>query len=113
MIDSTSETLLTFSQAADELPRRRRGRKVHTSTLHRWATSGCGGVVLETLRTPGGRLTSREALQRFFERLSRPGGSPSADAGRAPAPPLSRFRSAARRRHESDRAGRELEQLGA
>jgi hypothetical protein len=70
MIDFQSENIITFSQAADELPRRRRGRKTHVSTLFRWSTIGCRGVVLETLKMGGTRCTSREALQRFFERLS-------------------------------------------
>jgi hypothetical protein len=70
MIDSASETLITLIQAADELPRRRRGPKTHISTLFRWSTAGCRGVVLETIQVGRTRCTSREALQRFFERLS-------------------------------------------
>ena len=61
MIDSTCETLVTLAQAADHIPRRRRGRKVHVSTLYRWATSGCKGVRLETLQVGGCCCTSREA----------------------------------------------------
>ena len=94
MIDIGSETLLTFSQAAAEQPCRRQGKRVSTVTLWRWATSGSGGIVLETLQTPSGRVTSREALQRFFEALteSRQAGSSSARpaplAGRrSPSPP--------------------------
>jgi hypothetical protein len=33
MIESASETLLALAQAADDLPRRRRARKTHISTL--------------------------------------------------------------------------------
>jgi hypothetical protein len=36
MIDSQSEHIITLSQAANELPRRQRGRKTHVSTLYRW-----------------------------------------------------------------------------
>ena len=70
MIDTLVETLLPLAQAADELPRRRRGRKTNLSTLYRWSQAGCRGVRLETIQIGGTRCTSREALQRFFERLS-------------------------------------------
>ncbi|WP_165251238.1 DUF1580 domain-containing protein [Paludisphaera soli] len=83
MIDSSCEALLPLAQAADELPRRRRGRKTHISTLYRWATAGCRGVVLETIQVGATRCTRREALQRFFERLSTP---VQAGAGIAPSP---------------------------
>jgi hypothetical protein len=66
MIDIETETLLTFSQAAAEQPCRRQGKRVSTVTLWRWATRGSGGVILETLQTPSGRVTSREAVARFF-----------------------------------------------
>jgi hypothetical protein len=69
-IDIARETVLTFSQAAAQLPRRRRGRKPATSTIHRWATDGLHGIVLESLQCGGTRCTSVPALQRFFERLS-------------------------------------------
>src|SRR5262245_55912039 len=69
-IDSTQETVIPFSQAADELPRLRRGRKINVSTLYRWSNEGCRGEVLETVQLGATRCTSREALQRFFQRLS-------------------------------------------
>jgi hypothetical protein len=72
MIDSQSEDVITLAQAADGLPRRRRGRKTHVSTIYRWATAGCRGVVLETIQVGATRCTSRQAMQRFFERLSAP-----------------------------------------
>jgi hypothetical protein len=75
MIDTTAEDVLTLAQAADGLPRRRAGRKTDVSTLYRWSTAGCRGVLLETIQVGGTRCTSREALQRFFERLSRGAGA--------------------------------------
>ena len=63
MIDSTQETLITLKVAGEVLGR-------HVATIHRWASHGVRGVVLETLQVGGTRCTSREALQRFFERLS-------------------------------------------
>ena len=71
-IDTANESLLALKQAADELPRRRRGRKVHVSCIYRWSTVGCKGVVLETIQIGGTRCASREAPQRFVERLSQP-----------------------------------------
>lgn len=65
------EELLSLSGAAAILPRRRGGRKVHTATLYRWTVNGLRGVVLESLQVGGTRCTSREALERFFERLNR------------------------------------------
>ena len=65
------EELLSLSDAARLLPRRRGGRKVHTTTLYRWTATGLKGVVLESLQVGGTRCTSREALGRFFARLNR------------------------------------------
>src|SRR3954467_7068933 len=104
MIDTIAETLVTFAQAASELPRRRRGRKTHVSTLYRWATVGCRGVRLETIQVGATRCTSREALQRFFERLSQGGGAAGSPQPR---------RSTIKRQRQSEEAGRELEKLGA
>ena len=56
-----AETVISLSEAARVLPRLRRGRKVHTSTLYRWASRGLKGVVLETLQVGGTTCTSREA----------------------------------------------------
>lgn len=107
MIDTTAESVLSLSQAANELPRRRRGRKTHVSTLFRWTSAGCKGIVLETIQVGGTRCTSREAIQRFYERLSQPRG-----AGDGP-PRSSPIRSAIRRRRDSEKAGAELDARGA
>jgi hypothetical protein len=114
MIDYLVEHIITFPQACDEIPRRRRGRKTHVSTLHRWATAGCKGVVLETIQIGGTRCTSREALQRFFERLSER-RLLRADVGTASPPPVStpQPRTESRRRRESETAARRLIEMGA
>ena len=70
-IDPFAEELLTLSQAARFCPRHRQGKKPHSSTLYRWATRGSRGVVLDALRTPGGLVTTKAALLRFFTELSR------------------------------------------
>jgi hypothetical protein len=110
MIDIGSETLLTLSQAASLQACRRQGKKVSSVTLWRWATRGSGGVILETLRTPSGRVTSVQAIQRFFLALteSRQAGSASA----RPFPHAGR-RSPSRRQRESKRAERLLIERGA
>ena len=60
------EELVCLAKAA-EWVRSRTGRKTHVSTLHRWALRGCGGRKLETLLIGRERMTSKEALGRFFE----------------------------------------------
>src|SRR5258708_921780 len=109
MIDTTNETILPLSQAADELPRRRRGRKTNVSTLYRWSIAGCRGVRLETIQIGGTRCTSREALQRFFERLSMAQAGQREGAS-SPTPPVRR--SATRRQRDSELAGSKLEARG-
>jgi hypothetical protein len=104
------ETILPPPEAAKEVPRRRRGRKTHVSTLYRWMTSGCRGVVLESIQVGGTRCTSREALQRFFERLSEP--DPAGPVGAHPGPIPTR-RTAAQRQRQSAEAGRKLAKKGA
>lgn len=69
MIDTTKEHLITLSEAAARLPRRG-GRKVHTSTLWRWARKGLRGVHLQYVRLGGRIYTSDEALNRFANALA-------------------------------------------
>src|SRR5262245_8049674 len=77
MIDVAVEPLITLTEAAALVPRRRRGRKTSVTTLYRWASSGIRGIVLETLQAGGSRCTSVRALQRFFDSLSGGVGTPS------------------------------------
>ena len=69
-IQVNSEHLLTLAEAARSLPRLRGSRKVHVSTLYRWINRGVRGVRLEAARIGRTLVTSREALQRFSERLT-------------------------------------------
>lgn len=69
-IDLKKEKLLSFNDAAKLLPRRRGGKSVHVSTLHRWAKNGCKHVCLEYTQVGGTRCTSIEALARFFQKLN-------------------------------------------
>jgi hypothetical protein len=75
MIDPLTEEVLTFPQAAKRLPHLQNGRPVHVSTLWRWAMQGLRGVRLETVKIGGARVTSAEALRRFFAALSGVGGA--------------------------------------
>ncbi len=69
MIDLSTEDVMPLKEAAPITP----GRP-HVATLFRWASRGVGGVKLEVVRVGGKTCTSREALQRFCDRLTA-GGS--------------------------------------
>ena len=98
-IDPLSEQLISLTDAARLLPRRRGGKRVHVSCCYRWTTTGCKGVILESIQVGGTRCTSREALSRFFEALT------YADCSQPP-------RSPAQGRRAAQRAERELEREG-
>ena len=68
-INTANEKLIALADAAQLVPRRN-GRKIHISTLYRWSTVGCRGVVLETFQAGASRATSREAVARFFAKLT-------------------------------------------
>jgi hypothetical protein len=68
-INTLTETVVPFAEAARRLPRLRGDRPVNPATLWRWATSGLRGIRLETCRVGGTRCTSLEALARFFAAL--------------------------------------------
>ena len=95
MIDMQTDSLVHLREVPDLLPRRR-GRKVHLSTVYRWTDRGVGGTKLETLKVGGVAYTSQEALARFIAELS--GETPPRNA-EAPT-------------HEDLRAARELDDDG-
>ena len=68
MIDFSSENLIPMSTAAKDPVL---GKPVHVSTLHRWQLRGVRGIRLETWMVGGRRMTSREALVRFLERINK------------------------------------------
>jgi hypothetical protein len=70
MINPNVESLVALSDVCNLLPPRRGGKKPHVSCIYRWTTAGCRGEILESIQVGGTRCTSREALARFFERLS-------------------------------------------
>jgi Protein of unknown function (DUF1580) len=65
-------------EASRLFPGSRQGRPTHVATLYRWAGRGIRGVRLEAVRVGGCLYTSREAMQRFAERLTN--GTPHSDA---------------------------------
>ena len=101
MIDISTEAVVTLTEAARHLPRRRKGKRPAVSTIYRWAQPGVRGIRLETLQVGGTKCTSIEALQRSCERLTRANGS-QPDAPRSPA----------RRRRAAEQAEQQLEREG-
>ena len=90
------EELLTFSEAARLLPRRRGGTRCATSTIWRWSRRGSRGVVLRVVRVGGNVYVPRSALIDFIERRSAVDHVPQ-----CPAPTTA-----------SSRAMRQLEKMG-
>src|SRR6478752_3969008 len=103
MIDPFSEAVLSLNNAARLLPARSDGKKVHLSTTYRWTTIGCRGVILESIQIGGTRYTSKEALTRFFRKLSQTASSRDAE----PAVEAQR-----RRQEAIERANMELDRAG-
>jgi hypothetical protein len=108
MLDLTTETPIPLAAAARLVPPGRNGKHCHLSTLLRWITRGTKAldgtaVRLEALRLGDRWVTSREALQRFAERLT-----PRLDD----APPPTAPRTPAARRRASERAAEQLATLG-
>lgn len=60
-----TENVMTFAEASKSLP----GRPA-MPTVWRWAMYGCRGIHLQYTRVGRKPVTSREALQRFFDRLN-------------------------------------------
>lgn len=104
----TSEGPLGMAEAAKLLGSFRRGRPTHPSTPTRWATKGFRlpsgeNIRLETIRIAGRLMTSRAAVLRFLEAMQDPTDNAAPAAMRSPA----------ERRRAAERAGRELEKMGA
>jgi hypothetical protein len=70
MIDLNIEEAITLAAATRLRLVQRNGRRPDVSTLWRWAMRGRRGVRLETIQIGGSRCTSREAILRFFTRIS-------------------------------------------
>jgi hypothetical protein len=86
------------------IPRRRKGARLNLRTVYRWATVGLRGVILPSQLVGAQRVTSVEALLRFFEAVSaaRPGGGTNG----------SRMNGGGRRRSSGPDVDEELDRLG-
>ena len=65
MIDPETEEIVSLTAATKSLPSR-----PNITTLWRWRSRGIAGIRLETIAVGGRTFTSREALTRFFERVT-------------------------------------------
>jgi hypothetical protein len=107
VFDLTVEKPVALAEACRIVPPARSGKKTHLSTILRWILRGAKSptgelVKLEALRIGNRWVTSREALQRFAERLT-----PRLDGE-----PPSAWRTLAQRSRASERASRELGKVG-
>jgi hypothetical protein len=106
-IDITTESTCGLTEAAKLVPAAHGGRKTHISTLLRWILDGVNSpsgvkVRLEAVRLGNRWITSKEALQRFAERLT------PAVGDMPPATP----RTPTQRQRAAERAGAELDRIG-
>ncbi len=68
-IDLFSETILSLREAAKAVPSID-GRKPAYGCIWRWCHRGIRGIRLEHVKLGGKLATSKEALQRFFSKLT-------------------------------------------
>lgn len=106
MINLSTESILSLRTAAALLPSGRGGRPVSFNCLLRWILNGAKApsgetVKLEAVRLGGRWITSREAIQRFADRLT-PECSNNPTSGRT----------LKQRRAAAERAEKELAVLG-
>lgn len=71
--DVERERLIPLAEvpSLEWLPRRK-GKKIHLSTIHRWAANGARGRKLRTAMVGGCRCTRESWLESFFEELAMP-----------------------------------------
>ena len=94
-IDLDSEDIITLGEACRLVP----PHGIAPSTMARWIQRGVRGVVLETVLIGGRRLTSREAIARFFE---------AQNSDQSPAPQIT----ASQRQRQSAAARKALAEIG-
>lgn len=69
MIDMNKEELLSLTEATKTIPPID-GKRPHVGSLWRWTSKGVRGVKLDHLRVGRRVVTTREALQRFFQAVA-------------------------------------------
>src|SRR5262245_188130 len=107
MIDLSSEPAISLGEAAAVVPPSRQGKRTNISTILRWILFGVKNpngerIRLEGIRFGGKWVTSRDALQRFAERLT---PDLNGQASVALETPIRRMRSAERARKRLDKVG--------
>jgi hypothetical protein len=68
VIDRENERVISLREVPKHVPSRVPGKRLSQATVWRWALRP--NNPLETFRTPGGRFTSIEAIDRFIQRCS-------------------------------------------
>ncbi len=104
---SRDERLISLTEAAILIPRRRAGRPTAISTVFRWVQTGIRGIRLECVQVGGTKMTSAEAIRRFYDALTKKNLAGQAPA-KKPAPHIS-----AARRKQIDRAKKRLQPVRA
>jgi hypothetical protein len=66
------EEIMSLTEGAVYAHRKFGIRKPSATTMARWCLSGMRGRRLESIKAGGPRRTSREAINRFFQRLAEP-----------------------------------------
>lgn len=64
-INLRAEHAIALTEVPNRIPKRR-GKKVHYSTVFRWTSRGARGRLLESFMIGGVRYTTVEALARFL-----------------------------------------------
>ena len=109
-IDLHAESVGTLAEVAAQLPRLS-GRRIHVSTLWRWATKGIKGVRLDYIKMGGRLVTSVEAVARFAAKLTEndqkqaENDQPALQKARKKRTPTQHDRDVASARLELERAG--------
>jgi hypothetical protein len=82
-INIHAESVVTFPDLVKRILPANGGKRMHIGTPHRWRTQGLRGVRLEAIKVGGRWCTSLQALERFFDVLSRGAGlpNPTQDSG--------------------------------
>jgi hypothetical protein len=101
--------LRPFAEIAKSLRPTRAGKPVRVSTISRWRCPGFAArdgsrITLRAVRLPSGWATTVEWVEEFFAAVT------ADKTGQQP--PAASIRTPVRRRHEIERANRELDDIG-
>lgn len=70
MIDLLKEQPLSMAKAGRFAGEQLGREALSSAAMHRWARKGRFGIRLEVLVTPSGRITTKEAICRFFAAIT-------------------------------------------